>query len=119
MQQYMRAGGYTMWLLAALSLAMIVIAIRFLLKPSPDRLAVLRSLSWVQVFAIVGGVATNFIMVCKSAMLDFEESGVLKPEILIQGTGEALHPAGFGFSLLAFVWLVIALAVRKAHQPAE
>ncbi len=115
----MRAGGYTMWVLAALSLAMIVIAVRFLLKPSPDRLAVLRSLSWVQVFATIGGVATNFTMVCKSAMHEFDVSGAIKPEILIQGTGEALTPAGMGFSLLAFVWLIIALAVRKAHQPAE
>jgi hypothetical protein len=113
----MRAGGYTMWVVAALSIAMIVIAVRFLLRPEPSRLAVLRSLTWVQVLVIIGGVATNFISVCKSAMREFEHSGVLRPEILVQGTGEALTPAGMGFSLLAFVWLVIALAVRKAHQP--
>jgi hypothetical protein len=119
MQHYMRAGGYVMWILAALAIAMIVIAIRFLLKPGPERLAVLRSLSWAQVFVILGGVATNLTTTCKSVVREFEESGAVKPEILIQGIGESLVPAGMGFTLLAFVWLIIALAVRKAHTPEE
>ncbi|HVV86514.1 MAG TPA: hypothetical protein VHE35_25830 [Kofleriaceae bacterium] len=117
MSSYMRAGGYTMWVLAALSLAMIVIAIRFLLKPEPARLAVLRSLSWAQVFVTLGGVATNFTMVCKAIVADYDQTHVFNSQMLMQGTGEALTPAGMGFSLLAFVWLVIALAVRKAHEP--
>lgn len=108
-----------MWIIAALSIAMLVVAVRFLLKPTPARLAVLRALSWAQAFAVIGGCATNFIMVCKSAMREFHESGVLRPEILIQGTGEALSPASMGFTILGFVWLMIALAVRKAHQPTE
>ena len=117
MSQHMRAGGYVMWVIAALSIVMLVIAIRFLLKPEPSRLAVLRALTWALVLTIVGGVATNFIMVCKSAVRELERSGVLRPEILVAGTGEALTPAGLGFTALAFVWLIIALAVRRAHQP--
>ena len=118
MANHMRAGGYVMWVLLALSIVMIVIAIRFLLKPTPARLAVLRALSWAHVLTTIGGIATNLIMVCKSAVRDAQESGHLRPEILIQGTAEALTPAGMGFTLLAFVWLIIALAVRKAHEPA-
>jgi hypothetical protein len=117
MSQYLRAGGYTMWVLIALSAVMITIAIRFLLKPSPARLAMLRALSWVQVLLILGGVATNLIAVCHSVMGEYERTGKILPEIIIAGTGEALTPAGFGFSLLAFVWLIIAVAVRRAHEP--
>jgi len=117
MSSYIRAGGYTMWVLILLSAVMITLAVRFLLKPTPERLAVLRSLTWVQVLAILGGVATNFTTVCHAAIGELERTGKLDPAILVQGTGEALVPAGFGFSLLAFVWLVIALAVRRAHQP--
>lgn len=117
MSQHMRAGGYVMWVIAALSIVMLVIAIRFLLKPEPSRLAVLRALTWAFVLTVIGGVVTNFIMVCKSAAGELDRTGALDPRILIQGTGEALTPAGLGFTALAFVWLIIALAVRKAHQP--
>ncbi len=117
MSQYIRAGGYTMWVLIALSAVMIVIAVRFLLKPEPARLAVLRALTWVQILVILGGVATNLTSVCKSAGGEFERTGKILPEILVQGVGEALTPAAFGFSILGFVWLLIALAVRKAHAP--
>ncbi len=117
MFRYIRAGGYTMWVLIILSAVMITLAIRFLLKPTPERLAVLRSLTWAHILAIVGGVATNLIAVCHSAIEDIDRTGKLDPSILIWGTGEALTPAGFGFSILAFIWLIIALAVRRAHQP--
>ena len=113
----MHEGGWVMWVILALSIAMIVIAIRFLLDPTPARLAVLRALSRAQVLTTLGGTATNFIMVCKSAIRDFDQSGHIKPELLILGTGEALSPLSMGFTMLAFAWLIIALAVRKAHEP--
>jgi uncharacterized membrane protein YhaH (DUF805 family) len=36
--------------------------------------------------------------------------------VLIQGLGEAITPIGVGFTILAFVWVLIALGVRKAHD---
>ncbi len=117
MSSYLRAGGYTMWILIALSAVMIVIAVQFLRRPSPERLAVLRALSWAQVLVVLGGVATNLTMVCRSVIGEYERTGKVLPEIAFQGFGEAIVPAGFGFSLLAFVWMIIALAVRRAHQP--
>lgn len=118
MLHHMREGGWVMWIIAALSLTMIVVAVRFLLKPEPARLAVLRALSWAQVAAIIGGVSTNLATTCKGTVRELERSGVLKPAWLIQGLGESLAPAGMGFTLLAFVWLMIAFGVRKAHLPA-
>ena len=104
-----------MWIIAALSLALVVIAVRFLLKPEPSRLAVLRALSWAQAFAVVGGVSTNLATTCKHTVRELERSGVLRPEWLVQGLGESLAPAGMGFTVLAFVWLIVAFGVRKAH----
>jgi hypothetical protein len=118
MFHFMREGGYVMWILAALSLALLVLAVRFLLKPEPARLAVLRALSWAQVFTVIGGVSTNLATTCKGTVREAARSGKLEPTWLVQGLGESLAPAGMGFTILAFVWLVIALAVRKAHQPA-
>jgi hypothetical protein len=117
MSQYIRAGGYVMWALMALSAVMIYIAVRFLLKPNPARLAVLRALSWAHVLMTLGGIATNLTTVCKTVVHEAGDSGAVQPLIVIQGIGESLTPAGFGFSILAFVWLIIALAVRRAHEP--
>lgn len=119
MLHFMREGGWVMWIIAALSLALLVIAVRFLLKPEPARLAVLRALSWAQVFAVVGGVSTNVATTCKTVAREFGRAGVIRVEWLIQGLGESLAPAGMGFTLLAFVWLMIAFGVRKAHLAAS
>lgn len=108
-----------MWIIAALSIAMLVVAVRFLLRPEPARLAVLRALSWAQVFTVVGGVSTNLATTCKATVRELERTGVLKPAWLVQGLGESLAPAGMGFTILAFVWLLIAFGVRKAHLPAS
>ena len=117
MSSYIRSGGYVMWLLMALSAVMIYLAVRFLLKPNPARLAVLRSLSWVQILVTLGGIATNLTTVCKSVRHEYELTGKVEAIIIVQGIGESLTPAGMGFSLLGFVWLIIALAVRRAHEP--
>ena len=117
MSHYIRAGGYVMWLLMALSAIMIYLAVRFLLKPNPARLAVLRSLSWAHILVTLGGIATNMTSVCKAVQHEYEQTGKVEAIIIVQGLGESLTPAGLGFSVLGFVWLLIAVAVRRAHEP--
>jgi hypothetical protein len=119
MLHFMREGGWVMWIIAALSIALLVIAVRFLLKPDPARLAVLRALSWAQIAAVVGGVSTNVATTCKAVAREHARSGVVRVEWLIQGLGESLAPAGMGFTILAFVWLMIVFGVRKAHLSAS
>lgn len=117
MSQYIRAGGYSMWILIALSAVLLVTAILFFRKPTPERLAFLRALSLAQVLATVGGVATNFTTVFYTVAREHGRTGKLEVGWLFHGAGEALTPAGFGFSVLSVIWLIIAVGVRRAHDP--
>jgi hypothetical protein len=65
---------------------------------------------------ILGGVATNFTAVFYNVVRR-PEGQPFELDHLLYGFGEALTPAGMGFSLLGLVWLLIAIGVRRAHDP--
>ena len=71
---------------------------------------------------ILGDRLSEFLPADDNRPTSFRQADQLAPYTasalpLAQGVGEALTPAAFGFSILGFVWLLIALAVRKAHTP--
>lgn len=117
MPHYLRAGGYTTWIVIVIGLILLVAAVRFLLAASPRRLAFLRALSVAYVLLILGGVATNFTTVFWNVVRSRPENGPLDVDALLYGFGEALTPAGMGFSILGLIWLLIAIGVRRAHDP--
>ncbi len=119
MPYYLIAGGYTTWLLLLLGVVLIVAAVRFLRGATPRRLAFLRALSVAYVLFALGGVATNVTVVLWAVTRDREPGTSLDVDVLIQGLGEAITPIGVGFTILAGVWVLIALGVRKAHADGE
>jgi len=117
MSHYLRAGGFTTWVVLVLGLVLLIAAVRFLVAASPRRLAFLRAMSLAYVAFIIGGVATNFTAVSFAIARAAPEDKPLDLPSLLYGFGEALTPAGIGFSLLGLVWLLIAIGVRRAHDP--
>lgn len=117
MVRYLQAGGYTTWVLIILGVIMLIAAVRFLLAASPRRLAFLRAISVAYVLITLGGTATNFSSVFYTVVKARPEGKPLDLDMLLWGFGEALTPVGMGFSILGLVWLLIAIGVRRAHDP--
>jgi hypothetical protein len=117
MPHVIRAGGYSTWVIMILGLVLLIAAVRFLITASPRRLAFLRAMSISYVLIILGGVATNFTAVFYGVVRSHPDGTPIDLDALLYGFGEALTPAGMGLSLLGLIWLLIAIGVRRAHDP--
>jgi hypothetical protein len=116
MPHYLRAGGYTTWILLVLGVIMIVAAARFIRQPTPKRLAFLRAMSLGYVLFAVGGTATNLTSVFYNVVRRRGPEEPLNVDHLLWGLGEAITPIGMGATILGFVWLLVALGVRRGHD---
>ena len=117
MPHYLRAGGYSTWIVIVLGLVLLIAAVRFLITASPRRLAFLRAMSIAYALMIIGGTATNFTAVFYGVVRMHPDGTPVDLDNLLWGFGEALTPVGMGFSLLGLIWLLIAIGVRRAHDP--
>jgi hypothetical protein len=113
---FLRAGGWSMWLVLLLTSILLVTAGRFVLDPRPARLAVIRALTLTQVFAIAMGVSANFmkVMFTVTSREEFAESPELHL-VILYGLGEAVTPAVLGFTSLALAWMFVAVGTRRRH----
>lgn len=116
MGYYFRAGGYTTILIVILGLVLLVTAARFLRQATPRRLAFMRALSVAYVLFTLGGIATNVTVVLWALVRERQPGQPYDLDILFQGLGEAITPAGIGFTVLGTVWVMIAIGVRRAHD---
>ena len=101
-----------MALVLLLALVMLVLAAQFARHADAGRLAMLRSMTWAQVFAIVSGVAGNLVAVLWAVSGDDDLAAApLRP--LLRGLGEALTPAALGGAALTVTWILIAYGLRR------
>jgi hypothetical protein len=110
---FFRAGGFSMWTVLAFGGAAIWAAVRFARRPEPRQLALVRVLTWVEVFAMLAGVTTNAMVVLYRAAREDEPTA-----LLCQGFAEAIAPAVLGCTLLMIAWLAVALGVRRSPDDA-
>lgn len=108
MLTFFRAGGFSMWTVLAFGIAAIGVAIGFARQPEPRRLALVRALTWVEVFAMLAGVTTNAMVVLYAAAREPDPTFAL-----LQGLAEAVTPLVLGASLLMIAWLAVAIGVRR------
>jgi hypothetical protein len=114
MVQFIRAGGYPIWIVLALSIPMLYLGVRFAIAADARRLALLRALTWAQVFAVTSGVASNVMAVMWKVGRTVDDYPAL-PRIMI-GLGEALTPAVLGLSMLSVTWILIAFGLRRTPR---
>jgi hypothetical protein len=119
MIDFIRAGGYVMFVLLALGVPLVVVAVKFASNASPQRLSMIRALTWAIVFAAVSGSASGFMMVATGVARDPE--WLAKPlPILLQGFAEAITPIVLGGGLLMVAWTLVAFGVRRMPKdPAD
>lgn len=115
MIDFLLAGGFPIWITLALALVTLVLAIRFAIAVDARKLAMLRALTWAQVFAMTGGVASNVLVVLWSVGRSDELLQKPLPALLI-GFGEALTPAVLGLAALTATWILVAFGLRRAAR---
>jgi hypothetical protein len=115
MAHFIRAGGYPIWIVIALSIPTLYLAVRFALSIDARRLAMLRALSWAQVFAVTSGVAANVLAVMWGVGRNEELLKEPLQPILI-GLGESLTPAVLGLSVLTVTWILITFGLRRSPK---
>jgi hypothetical protein len=114
MVDFMRAGGYPIWIVLALSIPMLYLGVRFAIAADARRLALLRGLTWAQVFAVGSGVTSNVVAVMWHFGRAPDDAPAL-PRILI-GLGEALTPAVLGLTMLSVTWILISFGLRRTPR---
>jgi len=115
MVHFIRAGGYPIWIVIALAVPTLILAVRFAVAVDGRRLAMLRALSWAQVFAVTSGVAANVLAVMWTIGRDDDALKDPLPYLFI-GLGEALTPAVLGLSVLTVTWILITFGLRRSPK---
>jgi hypothetical protein len=116
MVDFFIAGGWMMFLVLAIGIALLITAAKFARGASPQGLSIIRALTFAVVFASIAGVATNLASVGRHVSSDPEL--IKKPlENILWGFNEAMGPLILGFSLVAIAWILVAFGVRR--MPAE
>jgi hypothetical protein len=114
MIEFMRAGGYAMWIILALGLACLALTGSFVWRPAERKLAMIRPLSLATVFAVLSGVTSGLAMTTRFVAARPELAGSPEmPVVVLIGIGESLTNAILGFSILMLVWILVAIGLRR------
>jgi hypothetical protein len=115
MAHFIRAGGYPIWIVIALSIPLLYLAVRFAISIDARRLAMLRALTWAQLFAVTSGVTSNVLAVMWNIGRNEEHLKDPLPPLFI-GLGEAVTPAVLGLSILTVTWILITFGLRRSPK---
>jgi hypothetical protein len=106
------AGGFNMFVLTALGIAILVPAVNFARNADPQRLSLIRTLTQAIVFCTVVGVAAGVAATCHFVATSPEAEKQPLP-LLLQGFAETLSNAILGGGILALAWILVAFGVRR------
>lgn len=108
------AGGIPMFFIVAFGLIALVAAVLFAIRPDVRKVEAVKSLSIATVLSVFAGVASDFAAVGYNVPRHPEWSR--SPNvglIILEGFAESMSPAIFGFSMLAVVWMIMAVGHRR------
>lgn len=117
MVEFMRAGGWSMWIVLLFGLGAMVAAGVFVFRRDLGKLALVRALTLATVFAIATGLCANL-----AAVMTHAAGGEIPAPvhvIVMQGLAESLAPGVLGFTMLSISWLLVAVGTRRAQDRTE
>ena len=117
MVEFMKAGGWSMWIILIFGLGTMVAAGVFVFRRDARKLALVRALTLATVFAIVTGLCANVAAVMTYAA-DHAPEGHLV-DVVMHGLAESLAPGVLGFTMLSISWLLVAVGTRRAQDRIE
>ena len=113
MVAFMKAGGWSMWIVLIFGIGSLVAAGFFVFRRDLGKLALVRALTLATVFAIAAGLCANVAAVMTGAA---EFTDVPVHLIVMQGLAESLAPGVLGFTMLSISWLLVAVGTRRAQD---
>jgi hypothetical protein len=110
--QFIRAGGFNMFILLALGLVMLPTAVRFAIRADPQRLSILRALTWALAFATITGFVSGLAATCRHVVND--PNAIKDPLVyLLVGFAESTANVVLGGGIAALTWIFVAVGVRR------
>ena len=93
------------------SLFPLAAGVAYVLRPTEQRLALMRPISLAGIFSGLGGMVLGFMNVLRSYGIDDPPPA---PRILAIGSAESLVPPFVAFGCLTVAWLCVALGMRRS-----
>ena len=109
---FIRAGGFNMWVLLALAVPLVWTAINFARNADPQRLSLVRALTLAYVFCAITGFVSGLAATCHYVVGDPEALKAPLP-ILLQGFAESATNLMLGGGIAAIAWILVAVGVRR------
>ena len=111
MRDFFRAGGFNMWILAGLGIALIWTAIRFARSADAQRLSVIRALTWALVFATITGFFASLGATAVHAVQWHGQDPI--EEYLLMGFAESTANVTLGCGIGAITWIIVSVGLRR------
>jgi hypothetical protein len=112
MLDFFRAGGFAMFPLTVLGIALLITGIKFARNADAQRLSLIRALTTTIVFAMILGVASGLASTAK--FVATQPDGQKEPlPYLLQGFAETMTNVILGGSFVVLTWILVAVGVRR------
>ena len=111
MRDFFRAGGFNMWILAALGIVVVWTAIRFARNANAQRLSLIRALTWAIVFASLTGFFSSIGVAARNAVR-LRDQWPLE-ELVLVGFAESTANLTLGFGIAAITWIIVSVGLRR------
>lgn len=114
MMDFLRAGGFGMWVVLATGVFTLATSVLFARRPDERRMSMLRALTWATLFAVLTAVSSNVAAVMFKVPNHPEWSHSPDVHLIVMtGLGEALTPAIVGSAFLTLTWIVACVGMRR------
>lgn len=107
-----RAGGFPMFFVVGFGLIALITAFSYAMRPMVEREKFVRWMALATIASVFCGTAADFAAVAHyvaSTPMETSRMGA----IVIEGFGESMSPAIFGFSILSLAAAMIAVGKRR------
>jgi hypothetical protein len=110
MVDFFRAGGFNMYVLAALGLVLIAIAFRFARNADAQRLSLIRALTIALVFASLTGFSAALAVTAKHVV---ERAPPEPLPMLLEGFAESSANLLLGGGIAVITWILVAVGIHR------
>ncbi len=111
MIEFFQAGGFNMWVLAGLGIALWWNAIRFARNADAQRLSVIRALTWALVFSTLAGFFSGLGATAVNALRMRAEYPL--EESLLIGFAESTANITLGSGIGFITWILVSVGLRR------
>lgn len=112
MLDFFRAGGFNMFPLTVIGIAMLVTGIKFARSADAHRLSLIRALTVTITFCTIIGVAAGLASTAKF-VVERPEAETEPYKFLLMGFAETMTNVMLGGSFVVLTWILVAFGVRR------